>query len=180
MVYCYFLPLRHSDNKTALVPGVHCTKYGESPTQVAQFFNHIASTWVHICVMISGCLIFQNTVLKYKMHSILIVWMRYFVLIYVNLLYGCEAWSLTLREKRRLRVFEKMILRWIFEPKRDANGEWRRLHNEELHTLHRSPNIVRVIKSSRSIARMDEGRNDFKMLEGKPTGKKHIERPKRR
>jgi hypothetical protein len=61
-------------------------------------------------------------------------------------LYGCEAWSLTLREERRLRVFENRILRRIFGHKRDVNGEWRRLHNEELHSLYRSPNIVRVIK----------------------------------
>ena len=62
-------------------------------------------------------------------------------------LYGCEAWSLALREGCRLRVFENRILRQIFGPKRDENGEWRRLHNEELHSLYRSPNIVRVIKS---------------------------------
>jgi hypothetical protein len=53
-------------------------------------------------------------------------------------LYGCEAWYLTLREERRLRVFEKRILRRVFGPKRDANGEWRNLHNEELHSLFRS------------------------------------------
>jgi len=50
-------------------------------------------------------------------------------------LYGCEAWSLILREERRLRVFENRILRRIFGPKRDANGEWRRLHNELLDSL---------------------------------------------
>jgi hypothetical protein len=48
--------------------------------------------------------------------------------------YGCEAWSLTLREERRLRVFENRFLRRVFGPKRDANGEWRRLHNTELHS----------------------------------------------
>ena len=64
-------------------------------------------------------------------------------------LYGCEAWSLALREKFRLRVFENRILRRIFGPRRDENGEWIRLHNEELHSLYRSPNIVRVIKFRR-------------------------------
>jgi hypothetical protein len=50
---------------------------------------------------------------------------------------GCEAWTLTLRKEHRLRVFENKILRRMFEPKRDENGEWRRLHNEELHCLDR-------------------------------------------
>ena len=77
-------------------------------------------------------------------------------------LYGCETWSLTLKEEYRLRVFENRILRRIFGQKRDENREWRRLHNEELHSLYRSPNIVRVIKSRRirwagHVARMEEG-----------------------
>ena len=65
------------------------------------------------------------------------------------MLYGCETRSLTIREECRLRVFEKRILMRIFGPMRDENGEWRRLHNEKLHSLYRSPNIVRVIKSRR-------------------------------
>ena len=63
-------------------------------------------------------------------------------------LYGCEAWSLKLREERRLRVFECMVLRRICGLRRDeVTGEWRKLHNEELNDLYTSPNIVRVIKS---------------------------------
>jgi len=63
-------------------------------------------------------------------------------------LYGCETWSLTLREERKLRVFENMVLGRIFRPRRDeVTREWRRLHNEELNDLYSLPNIVRVVKS---------------------------------
>jgi hypothetical protein len=63
-------------------------------------------------------------------------------------LFGCEIWSLTLREERRLRVFENRVLRRIFGLKRDeVTGEWRKLHNEELNYLYSSPTIMRVIKS---------------------------------
>jgi hypothetical protein len=70
----------------------------------------------------------------------------YITIILPVVLYGCETWSLTLREKRRLRVFENRMLRKIFGPKRDeVTGEWRRLHNEEFNDLYCSPNVTRVI-----------------------------------
>jgi hypothetical protein len=66
--------------------------------------------------------------------------------------YGCETWSLTLREELRLRVFENRVLRRVFGPKRDeVTGEWRKLHNEELNDLYSLPNIVRVVKSKSQL-----------------------------
>ena len=81
----------------------------------------------------------------------------------VFFLYGCETWSLTLWEERRLRVFENGVLRRTFGPKgKELTGEWRKLHNEELNELNSSPKTIRVIKSRRMIwaghvARMGEG-----------------------
>jgi hypothetical protein len=63
-------------------------------------------------------------------------------------LYGCETWSLTLREEHRLRVYGNKVLRRIFGPRRDeVTGEWRKLHNEELRDLYSSPRLIRIIKS---------------------------------
>jgi hypothetical protein len=101
-------------------------------------------------------------------------------------LYGCETLSLTLREERKLRVFENMVLRRIFGPRRDeVAGEWRRLHNEALNDLYCSPNIVRVIKWRRMrwaghVVRMGEEKGVYRVLVGKPEGKRPLGRPRRR
>jgi hypothetical protein len=82
-------------------------------------------------------------------------------------MYGCETWSLTLKEEHRLRVFENRVLRRIFGLKRDeVLGEWRKLHDEELRDLYSSPNILRIIKSSRMI------------LAVKPERKRPLQRPR--
>jgi hypothetical protein len=93
-------------------------------------------------------------------------------------LYRCETWSLTLREEHRLRVFENKVLRRIFGPKRQ-------LHNEELHILYFSPYSVRQIKPRRMrwaghVARMGEDRNVYRVLMGKPEGKRPLGRPTRK
>jgi hypothetical protein len=101
-------------------------------------------------------------------------------------LYGCETWSLTLKEEHRLRVFENRALRRIFGPKRDdVTGDWRKLHNEELQNLYSSPNIIRMITSRRMrwaghVARMGKTKNAHRILVGKPEGKRALGRPRSR
>jgi hypothetical protein len=102
--------------------------------------------------LLSSSLLSKNTNIKIYRTVILPV-----------VLYGCETWSLTLREEHRLRVFENMVLRGIFGSKIDGvTEEWRRLHNEELNDLYSSATIIRVIKSRRMrwaghVARMGGG-----------------------
>jgi hypothetical protein len=101
-------------------------------------------------------------------------------------LYGCETWSLTVREEHKLRVFENRVLRRIFGPKRDGvTGRWRKLHNEELHNLYSSPSIIKIIKSRRMrwvghVAPMGEKRKVYRLLVGKPEGKRPLGRLRRR
>jgi len=84
-------------------------------------------------------LLFKN--IKNKTHSVIVLPVVF---------YGCETWSLTLREERTLRMFENRVLRRIFGPNRDeVTEEWRKLHNEELNDLYCSPKIIRVMKSRR-------------------------------
>jgi hypothetical protein len=97
-----------------------------------------------------------------------------------------ETWSLTLREEHRLRVFENRVLRRIFGPKRDeVTGDWSNLHNEVLRDLYSSPSVIRMIKSRRMrwagrLARVWEKRHEYRLLVGKPEGKRQLGRPRRR
>jgi len=125
--------------------------------------------------LLSSRLLSKN--LKIKIHRTVIL---------PVVLYGCETWSLTLREERRLRVFENRVVRRVFGSKRDeVTGERRKLHNEELRDLYVLPNIVRVVKSRRMrwaghVARMGEGRGVHRVLVGKPERKRPLGRPTHR
>jgi hypothetical protein len=90
-----------------------------------------------------------------------------------------------LGEEHRLRVFENRVLRKIFGPKREEDGLWRKLHNDELHDLYSFPNIVRVVESRKMrwaghVARMGEGRGAYRVLVGRPEGKRPLGRPRHR
>ena len=118
----------------------------------------------------NSCYYSVETLLSSRLHSINLKIKIYKTIILPVVLYGCETWSLTLREECRLMVFENRTLR---------------LHNEELHSLYRSFNIVRAIKSRRlrwagHIGRMEDVRSVFKIWTGKAAGKRPLGRPRRR
>jgi len=112
-------------------------------------------TWPHVDWFISGTITLEHRTFLITDGKIFDTSKNLKIRIFRNIilpvvLYGCETWSLTLREERRLRVFENRVLRRIFGPKRDeVTREWRKLHKEEPNNLNSSPNILRVIKSRR-------------------------------
>jgi hypothetical protein len=111
--------------------------------------------------------------------------MYYNSIILLVVLHGCETWFLALREKHKLRMFVKRVLRRIFGLKSDQEeGEWRTQHKEELHYFYPSPRLIRIIKLNKMkweghVARMGEKREAYKLLVGKPEGKRPMRRPRR-
>ena len=131
---------------------------------------------------------------RIKLHNIIVQSSRLFskklkvrtytTIILPVVLYGCEIWSLTLREEHRLRVFENEVLRKIFGAKRDEiKGKWRKLHNAELHSLNSSPNIITILKSRRlrwagHVSRTEQSRNTYRVLVRKHEEKRPLGRPR--
>ena len=116
--------------------GTTLTNQNSIPEEIKSRLKSGNACYHSVQNLLSSRLLSKNV--KIKIHRAIIL---------LVVLHGCEAWSVILREERKLRLFENMVLRRIFGPRRnEVTGEWRRLHNEELNDLYFSPNIVRVIK----------------------------------
>jgi hypothetical protein len=175
---------------------VHSVKIVKSSNEMVEEFKYLGTTLTHQnsiqeevksrLKLGNACYHSVQNLLSSRLLSKNFKVRIYRTIILPVVLYGCETWSLTLRDERRLRVFKKRMLRRVFGPKRDeVTGEWRNLHNEELIDLYSLPNIVRVVKSRRMrwaghVARMGEYRGLYRVLVGKPERKISLGRPRRR
>ncbi|KAJ4428965.1 hypothetical protein ANN_25961, partial [Periplaneta americana] len=155
--------------------GATVTNINDTQEKIKRRINMENACYYSVEKLLSSSLLSKN--LKVRIYKTVIL---------PVVLYGCETWTLTLREEQRLRVFENKVLRKIFGAKRDeVKGEWRKLHNAELHALYSSPDIIRDIKSRRlrwagHVALMGESRNAYRVLVGRPEGKRPLGRPRRR
>ncbi|KAJ4450282.1 hypothetical protein ANN_01702 [Periplaneta americana] len=155
--------------------GATVTNINDTREEIKHRINMGNACYYSVEKLLSSSLLSKN--LKVRIYKTIIL---------PAVLYGCETWTLTLREEHRLRVFENKVLGKIFGAKRDeVTGEWRKLHNTELHALYSSPDIIRNIKSRRlrwagHVARMGESRNAYRVLVGRPEGKRPLGRPRRR
>jgi hypothetical protein len=152
--------------------GTTLTGQNDIHDEIKNRLNSRNACYYSVQNLLSSRLISKN--LKIKIHKTVIL---------PVVVYGCETWSLTLREEHRLRAFEGRVLREIFGPKREEDGSWRKLHNDELHSLYSSPNIVMVIKSRRMrwvghVARIGEGGGVYRVLVGRHEGKRPLGRPR--
>ncbi|KAJ4441433.1 hypothetical protein ANN_11288 [Periplaneta americana] len=155
--------------------GATVTNINDTREEIKRRINMGNTCYYSVEKLLSSSLLSKN--LKVRIYKTVIL---------PAVLQGCETWILTLREEQRLRVFENKVLRKIFGAKRDeVTGEWRKLHNGELHALYSSPDIIRNIKSRRlrwagHVARMGESRNAYRVLVGRPEGKIPLGRSRRR
>ncbi|KAJ4448446.1 hypothetical protein ANN_10462 [Periplaneta americana] len=155
--------------------GATVTNINDTREEIKRRINMGNACYYSVEKLLSSSLLSKN--LKFRIYKTVIL---------PVVLYGCETWTLTLREEHRLWVFENKVLRKIFGAKRDEDaGEWRKLHNTELHALYSSPEIIRNLKSRRlrwagHVARMGESRNAYRVLVGRPEGKRPLGRPRRR
>jgi hypothetical protein len=154
--------------------GTTLTNQNDIHDKIKSRLNSGNACYYSVQNLLSFCLISKN--LKIKIYRTVIL---------PVVLYGCGTWFLTLREEHRLRVFENGRLRKIFGPKSEEDGSWRKLHNDELHSLYSSPNIVRVIKSRRMrweghVTRTGERRGVYSVLVWDARRKRPLGRHRRR
>ncbi|KAJ4450445.1 hypothetical protein ANN_01869 [Periplaneta americana] len=155
--------------------GATLTNIKDTRVEIKHRINMVNACYYSVEKLLSSSLLSKN--LKVRIYKTVIL---------PVVLYGCETWILTLREEHRLRVFKNKALRKICGAKRDeVIGEWRKLLNTELHALYSSPDIIRNIKSRRlrwagHVVRMAECRNAYRVLVGRPEGKRPLGRPSRR
>jgi hypothetical protein len=148
--------------------GMRLTNQNDTHIEINSTLNLENTCYYAVQKLLSSHLISKN--LKIKIHKTVIL---------PVVMYGCETWSLTFREEHRLRIFENRVRR-IFGTKREVDRSWRKLHNDELHSLYSSSNILRVIKVRRlrwagHVACTREGRDVYRVLVGKSKGKRHWE-----
>ncbi|KAJ4444056.1 hypothetical protein ANN_05845 [Periplaneta americana] len=166
--------------------GLEEEKFKYLGATVTKYINDIREEIKHRINMGNACYYSVEKILSLSLLSKNLKVRIYKRIILPVVLYGCETWTLTLREEQRLRVFENKVLRKIFGTKSDeVTGEWRKLHNTELYALYSSPDMIRNIKSRRlrwagHVARMGESRNAYRVLVGRPEGKRPLGRPRRR
>jgi hypothetical protein len=147
---------------------IHITNQNLIQEEIKRRLNSGNACYHSVQKLLSSCLLSKN--IKRRIYETIIL---------PVVLYGCETWSLILREKNRLRAFENRALRRIFGSKSDGMVRgWRKLHNEELHILYFSPNIIRVVKSKRMIwagnaARTGQKRYTYRIWWGRQKERDH-------